>query len=317
MLLNIIFNKEGEQMRCTMLQKTSIDKGVLFVCGLIPKGIREELTNFILENHLSNVNEVRFRKNSFISLIAGSKNVNTSIYIYENDIEKLISSLCGGSIYAHFNTIREGYISLGNGMRAGICGKAICENGKITAISDISSVNIRFPKRIYHSADLLYDFLEKNKFKKSVLLYSAPGVGKTTILRELIYLISKKSNPPIRHAIIDTREEITPFMDRSQISSDIFVSYPKGLAIEIATKSMTPELIICDEISSFEEAGAVLHATSSGVKIIATCHASSLDELLSKEILKDIFSHHIFDYALGIRREYGSSKYEFSLDRLS
>ncbi|MBQ8738030.1 MAG: hypothetical protein IJZ04_00895 [Clostridia bacterium] len=270
-----------------------------------------------MENHLSNINELRFRKNSFISLIAGSKNINTSIYIRENDIENLISSLCGGSIYAHFNTIRDGYISLGNGMRAGVCGKAICENGKITAISDISSINIRFPRRIYHSADLLYDFLEKNEFKKSVLLYSAPGVGKTSILRELIYLISKKSDPPVRHAVIDSREEITPFMDRSQISSDIFVSYPKGLAIEIATKSMTPELIICDEISSLEEATAVLQATGSGVRIVATCHASSLNELLSKEILKDIFSHRIFDYAIGVKRKYGSSKYEFSLDRLN
>lgn len=304
-------------MHCTVLQKTNIEKSVLFICQFFPEEISSRIKNFILENHLSNINELRFRKNSFISLIAGSKNINTSIYIRENDIENLISSLCGGSIYAHFNTIRDGYISLGNGMRAGVCGKAICENGKITAISDISSINIRFPRRIYHSADLLYDFLEKNEFKKSVLLYSAPGVGKTSILRELIYLISKKSDPPVRHAVIDSREEITPFMDRSQISSDIFVSYPKGLAIEIATKSMTPELIICDEISSLEEATAVLQATGSGVRIVATCHASSLNELLSKEILKDIFSHRIFDYAIGVKRKYGSSKYEFSLDRLN
>lgn len=304
-------------MHCTVLQKTNIEKSVLFICQFFPEEISSRIKNFILENHLSNINELRFRKNSFISLIAGSKNIKTSIYIRENDIENLISSLCGGSIYAHFNTIRDGYISLGNGMRAGVCGKAICENGKITAISDISSINIRFPRRIYHSADLLYDFLEKNEFKKSVLLYSAPGVGKTSILRELIYLISKKSDPPVRHAVIDSREEITPFMDRSQISSDIFVSYPKGLAIEIATKSMTPELIICDEISSFEEATAVLQATGSGVRIVATCHASSLNELLSKEILKDIFSHRIFDYAIGVKRKYGSSKYEFSLDRLN
>ena len=79
----------------------------------------------------------------------------------------------------------------------------------------------------------------------------------------------------------------------------IFISYPKGLAIEIATKSMTPELIICDEISSFEEANAVGQATNSGVAIIASCHASSFDELCSKEILKDLFLHRVFDYALG------------------
>lgn len=312
----MILQKGGEKMRYTVFQPTNLDKSIMFVIDFIPKNIREKLTSFLIESRLSHINELRLRENSFISLIADSKNINTDIYLNKEDIENLLSSLCGGSIYAHFNTIRDGYISLGNGIRAGICGKAICENGKITAISNISSINIRFPKRIYHSADFLYDFLSKNDFKKSVLLYSAPGVGKTTILRELIYLISK-AEPPIRHAIIDSREEITPFMDRSQISSDIFISYPKGLAIEIATKSMTPELIICDEISSFEEANAVGQATNSGVAIIASCHASSFDELCSKEILKDLFSHRVFDYALGIRRNYGSCKYEFSLDKFN
>ena len=106
-------------------------------------------------------------------------------------------------------------------------------------------------------------------------------------------------------------------MQSENISSDIFISYPKGLAIEIATKSMTPEIIICDEISSQSEANSVLMASNCGVKLIASTHANSFDELCEKEILKGLFSHNVFDLALGITREAGSKKCIFSLNELS
>ena len=142
-----------------------------------------------------------------------------------------------------------------------------------------------------------------------------PGIGKTTILRELIYKLATYKTP-IRNVVIDSREEITPFMEGMPSSSDIFISYPKGLAIELATKSMTPEIIICDEISSKDEADAILRAVNSGVKLIATAHASCFSELMSKEILKDLFRNKVFDYAIGIKRKIGSKRYEFSLNSI-
>ena len=79
---------------------------------------------------------------------------------------------------------------------------------------------------------------------------------------------------------------------------------------------MTPEMIICDEISSLEEANAILRASNCGVQLIATTHASTFEELKAKEILKELFEHEIFDYALGVDRDVGSCKYEFNLRKL-
>lgn len=306
----------GEIMRYQMSYEKRSDEILQYILGKLPNWLGTSIIEMTRKRNLSSINEIRLHSNSFVTLIANSRNIRTEIMLSQEEIEEIVNLICDGSLYAHFDTIKEGYISLGKGIRAGICGRASVEDGSICGISEISSVNIRLPKRIFHSADLLFNLLKENDFNKSVILYSRPGVGKTTILRELIYLISSKE-APIRNAVIDTREEITPFMERESLSSDIFISYPKGLAIEIATKSMTPEIIICDEISSKNEAEAVLRASNSGVKLIASAHADSFEELCSKEILKDLFSHKVFDYALGIKRPAGSKKYDFSLDALS
>ncbi len=305
----------GEKMRYQMCYEKRADDILQHVLKKLPNWLGTSILEIARERQISFINEIRLHSGSFVTLIANSRNIKTDIMLYQSDIEQILDLICDGSLYAHFDTIREGYISLGKGIRAGICGRASVEDGSLRGVSEISSINIRLPKRIFHSADLLFNLLKENEFSKSVILYSRPGVGKTTILRELIYLISSE-NIPIRNAVIDTREEITPFMERELISSDIFISYPKGLAIEIATKSMTPEIIICDEISSQSEADAVLKASNSGVKLIASAHADSFDELCSKEILKDLFSHKVFDYALGIKRSAGSKKYDFSLNSI-
>ncbi len=302
-------------MRCEMYTKQCPDEILLYILDKLPKRLRTSIFNMLDEIGFPQISEIRLHSGTSVAFIANSKNIRSGIYISQDMINEVVSLLCDGSIYAHIDTIKEGYISIGNGIRAGICGRASVENGEIAGISDISAINIRLPKRIFHSADYLFSILKESNFSKSIILYSRPGAGKTTILRELIYLISA-NDIPIRHAVIDSREEITPFMSHHLMSSDIFISYPKGLGIEIATKSMTPELIICDEISSMQEADAILKSANCGVKLIATTHASSFEELCSKEILQGLFSHKVFDYALGIFRNIGSKKYEFTLNKL-
>jgi len=146
-----------------------------------------------------------------------------------------------------------------------------------------------------------------------VLLYSAPGVGKTTILRDLVCRLSVHK-PSIRHAVIDTREEITPFLNN--ITSDVFLSYPKGLGIEIATRNMTPKIIICDEITNVDDAEAILYSACCGVTLVATTHAKSYEELKSKEILKKLFNCGCFDYAVGVIRN-SLNKYEYKVNCLN
>jgi stage III sporulation protein AA len=300
-------------MKYQIIVNKKLDKALDFALKKLPERVQTSILDFVSKATYSQINEIRLHAGSYVSLIVDSKNTVIDCYLTAEEIASIATSLCDDSIYAHYDTIKDGYISVGKGIRAGICGRASMENGKIKGISDISSINIRLPKRYFHSADYLFNLLEKNDFSSSVILYSMPGIGKTTILRELIYKLSTYKTP-IRNVVIDSRAEITPFMEGMPSSSDIFISYPKGLAIELATKSMTPEIIICDEISSKDEADAILRAVNSGVKLIATAHASCFSELMSKEILKDLFRNKVFDYAIGIKRKIGSKRYEFTLN---
>lgn len=301
-------------MKCNISYKKKTDELLLFVLDKLPCNIKYKILDFLDSHPYKLINEIRIHKNSNLTLIADAKNVKTDIFIYDTDIDNVLEEICDKSIYAHINTIKNGYISIGRGVRAGVCGRANIEKGEICGVSDISSINIRIPQQINDASKYLFSILKENKFKKSVLIYSPPGVGKTTILRDLINKLSLLS-PPIRYSVIDTRDEITSFLSK-EATADVFISYPKGVAIELATKSMTPQLIICDEISSKEESFDVLCSINSGVKLIATAHASSFEELMSKNILKELFNNNVFDFALGVEREYGERSYKFTLNEL-
>lgn len=300
-------------MKCDIAYKEKKDDALIYCLNKLPFRIKSRLLDYLNMYPYKAINEIRLHKNSYVMLIADSKNIKTDIFLNESDINESYEILCDMSFYAHINTIKQGYISIGNGIRAGICGKVCIENNEICGISDILSINLRIPQHIENASKFLYNLLNQNDFKKSVIIYSSPGVGKTTILRDLVYKLS--NNTSIRYSVIDTKEEIKPCIKNTE-NGDFFISYPKGMAIEIATKSMTPQLIICDEITSKSEACEILYSANAGVNLIATTHADSYEELLSKKILKELFNNNVFDYALGVKRGYGEKRYEYTLNKL-
>ena len=301
-------------MICTINYSQNLDPSVAYLLDNLPQDISKQLNDYFLIVNIDMVNEIRIRTNDYISVLCEDLTAVTNVFIDSSKINEIFTNLCDGSVYAHASSIVDGYISLGKGLRAGICGKAVTNSEKIVSIRDISSINIRIPHRVKGTANFLYNLLEDNHFNSSVIIYSPPGVGKTTILRELACLLSS-DNKMIRYAIIDTREEITPFV-KDKLTADIFLGYPKGLGIELATKSMTPQLIICDEISSKSEGLAILNAIHCGVRLIATTHADSLDELMKKESVKELINAKVFEYALGIKRNKGKTDYLYSLNKL-
>ncbi|MBQ8145353.1 MAG: AAA family ATPase [Clostridia bacterium] len=300
-------------MHLMLNYRKKLESICLFVLDKLPTDLKQKLEKYLLEKGFSTVNEIRIRAGSYICLFIDSKAYVTDIWVSNDLINETLICLCDGSVYAHLNTIRKGYISIGKGVRAGICGKAVLENELISGISSITSINIRIPQKISFAAEYLHELLKAHDYNISVLLYSPPGVGKTTILRDLVCRLSSTESS-IRHAVIDTREEITTFLENT-LTSDIYLSYPKGLGIELATKSMTPKIIICDEITSLEEANAIMNSVLCGVSLIATTHASSYEELKSKEILQSLFNCDAFDYSLGVQRS-RTNKFIFTLNKI-
>lgn len=245
------------------------------------------------------INEIRLREGQPLCVTSDGKNLKSGRRVTKEDIDYTVRHLCSNSIYSHADTIREGFITSKSGIRAGICGKAVTDGGRITAITDISSLCIRLPRRVPGAADIAYSLLKAHRFSMGILVYSRPGVGKTTVLRELACLLAS-GNDAMRLAVIDTRCELAAGLDELTMA-DVLTSYPRAKGIEIAVRTMSPQYMICDEIGNREEAAAILEASHCGVSFAASAHGGSFDEVMKSSYLRELWENGIFGICLGLR----------------
>ena len=249
--------------------------------------------------------EIRLRADKRVYLTVGTpegkRNLPLSFLLPGDELARIFERMCGGSLYAYGESILRGAISLGGGVRVGICGRASLEGGRIRGIYDISSLNVRLPSYACSVERKLFDaVLRAVKDGCGVLIYSPPGEGKTTLLRSLCAYLSS-GELAMRVSAVDSRDELGDLPHPSEHSIDILTGYPKAEAILMATAFMNPEVILCDEIGSLEEARAMLEAQNCGVPLIATAHGESLESLLWRPQIRLLHESRVFSLYIGIR----------------
>ena len=202
----------------------------------------------------------------------------------KGEMEETFRILCGNSVYSHDTEIRRGYITLRGGHRAGICGTSVFQNGSVSGLRDVSSVNIRVAREVPGCADGVLGRI-RNFPDGGLLLAGPPSSGKTTILRDIARQISSGICGNIRKvAIVDERGEIAgtyrgvPQNDVG-LCCDVLDCCPKSEGILMAVRTLSPQYIICDEIGSEEEVRAIEQSLNAGVIVIASIHAGSAEEL--------------------------------------
>lgn len=257
------------------------------------------------------ISEIRLRTGASLSLTTRDKNILTPYRCTDDDIKYTVRALCGNSLYSHSETIKEGYICTDGGIRAGVCGRAVTENGRIISVTDISSISIRIPHRVPGASDELCKLIMTPGFK-GMVIYSLPGVGKTTVLREIAARLGAKPYN-LRIAVIDTRFEICGGLG-GELTIDALSGYPRSKGMETALRTLSPQLMICDEIGSFEDSEAIRESYGSGVPSIVSAHAGSIDELKKKKYIKDLLDMGAFSYAVGLCRN--SQGFSFSVSEL-
>lgn len=204
----------------------------------------------------------------------------------KQDIEQSFKLLCGNSAYAHTEELKDGYIIMKNGNRAGICGTVI-DNG---FIKEVTSVNIRIAREMFGAANDIV----KSFGGESLLIAGPPGCGKTTVLRDLIRQLSGGvSGKYYRTAVIDCRGEISGSFKGGAVNdlgavTDLLLTQDKAKGIEIALRTMFPEIIAFDEIGTAAELKSVTESFFAGVTVITTAHIGSYDELLSRNITRQL-----------------------------
>jgi stage III sporulation protein AA len=222
-------------------------------------------------------------------------------------VEECVTALCKRSRYSFEEYIKSGFIPLDSGARAGICGNALTENGKIISFSQITSINIRLNVFL---PDIAKDtaMLMKNS-PCGIAIYSPPGHGKTTYLKSIIHLLSiGKFSPAYRVGVIDERFELSDSAIKKGLC-DVLSGCSKRVGIELLTRTMSSEIIVCDEVSKADE-DAIISGCNAGASFICTFHGATFESLMKRSFVANIVNAGIFQYALGIEKRDGEYKYK-------
>lgn len=272
--------------------------------------------------------EIRIRLNRPIALKIGQETMIIQHSINKDEITEIFEQICENSIYSYKNEICEGFITVRGGHRVGIAGTAVID-GKIKNISYISSLNFRIAREKKESSRKIIGNIinQEDNTIYNTLIISPPGCGKTTLLRDVIRNLSngvKEINfTPKVVGVVDERGEIAatyrgiPQNDVG-IMTDIMSNIPKSLGMKMLIRSMSPQIIACDEIGSTDDVQAIKSAMCSGVKGIFTAHGRTLEEILQNTELNQLIKENIIEKVVQLStKEKGIPEKIYDLRKIS
>lgn len=191
---------------------------------------------------------------------------------------EMLLRICGHSLYAWSSELKNGFITLTGGYRVGICGKAVIEGDRMARFSDVTSFDIRIPHMRPGAADHVLPYLLDTEGRAvPSLLVSAPGCGKTTMLRDIARQLSVGQHGAKAHrvAVVDSRYELSGggAFDLGP-RTDVLSGLDRREGLPMLLRTMAPEVIVTDEIGVPADAHALFAAATAGVCVIASLHAT-------------------------------------------
>lgn len=257
----------------------------------------------------NNIEEIRLRVGRNLTIYRQNALEKLPLVVTKDLLHNEMMLLLQSSIYAYEEQLRQGYITVFGGHRVGFVGSAVVENGKIRTLKEISSLNIRVAGEVKGAADRILPFMISGGEVMQTLFVAAPAVGKTTALRDVARQLSNglAGVSPQKVAIIDERLEIAaahlgePQLDVGE-NGDVISAAPKSEAMMLCLRSMSPQVVVCDEIGSLADCLALNEMLNAGVKVVATAHGSSLAGVLSRKPLGDLVSAGFFQRVIILGR---------------
>ncbi|MFD1736419.1 stage III sporulation protein AA [Bacillus salitolerans] len=268
--------------------------------------------------------EIRIRLNRPLEVMIGSKYQFPRSYIVTaEDTIFLLNRLSQHSIYTLEEELKRGYITVQGGHRVGLAGKVITEKGEVKAIRDVTFFNIRIARQCKGVAVPLIPYLSTSDHWENSIIIGPPQSGKTTLLRDIARLISigdeERNLPSYKVGIVDERSEIAgcvkgvPQHDLG-FRVDILDSCPKAEGMMMLIRSMSPDVIIVDEIGSKEDSEAIMEAVNAGVRLVVTAHGFNFSDLLKRPSIKPLIDAQIFSRFVILSREEGPGTFQKILD---
>lgn len=230
------------------------------------------------------------------------------------EIERVFAVLIDYSLYARADELRQGFVTLPGGHRVGVVARAVVEKGAVETVRHICGLNIRWARPVVGGAASLWARLgETGGGLPSVLLLSPPRCGKTTLLRDLVRQLGDRG---FRTVVVDERSEIggagadgAPGYPVG-LHTDVLDAWPKAVGIQVALRTLGPDVIAVDELGAAEDCAAVERARLAGVAVLATVHGGSLADLADHPQLSRMLARGVFDRVVVLSRRRGPGTVE-------
>lgn len=275
------------------------------ISSYMPPTVRNVMHNVTSDDR--NATEIRLRSGRAVSYIFpdrikyltrnGQLTENfrnpENVIITSADIKQTVEKLCHFSVHSCTRELHEGYFVLRGGIRVGVAGTYSDTAGK--TISSFNALNFRIARCVENCAAGIFERVSG----KSILICGGVNSGKTTVLRDLCRL----SGNSFKVTLIDERNEISsasngiPENDVG-ILTDVLINCGRADGIVSAVRTLSPDMIFCDEISTPEDSAAILSAFGSGVRFSATVHAENYVNLLNRQAIRPLLENGVFEYAV-------------------
>lgn len=267
---------------------------IAFFTHCLPKAVARPL-NALPDGSLR---EIRVRAGQSIRLSTRQGETICPCEPTPQQVAQMAEALCEHALYARAEEQRSGFVTLRGGHRMGLCGRVICQGQSIRALRDISSFCIRIAGQWRGAADgLIGQLTDENGFCRSTLIVGLPGMGKTTLLRDSLRRLSEAGR---RVCIVDERSEIAAMCDglpQLEVGpcTDVLDGCGKEAGLRWLLRSLSPEVLVTDELSDTLDAQAALEAIRSGVSMLATVHGRDLDSVCGRNTLYPLIRDRAFE----------------------
>lgn len=273
-----------------------------YVSGLLSPALGAECVKF------GSCEEIRLRKGGRLAFCKNGRQYYSAVTVNEEDLIHAVRAFTRNSFHTYMPYVKKGFIPFEGGIRIGVAARGNPEKDDGLSVSDITSLNVRLPKS---EKVVPREIFSRFPPDKSALVYSPPGGGKTTFLRELFPLLTEKPYEK-KVCVVDSRGELTYGQGGN---ADVLFLEDKAEGVFKAIRSLSPDVIILDEIGLDEDTKYITDAKNAGAELICSSHGSSAGTLMKRANVKRLIDQGVFETFIGIDEQNGRRTYEITPKR--